>query len=146
MSGTPLTFDGDWPSWVQEHQVCWELSALQEMVKGYGLRQTGYSLKLFGRFDPRGEDDASAVARSIHERLRMLAAEVARTMPVPALVQVGPPGRAVIPAESPLVVEVELAVVASPPHPDRPLPPAELRRAIGMVEATLRSLGLRKRG
>ena len=146
MSGTPLTFDGDWPSWVQEHQVCWELSAVQEMVKGHGLQQTGFALKLFGRFDPRAEDDASAVARSIHERLRMLAAEVARTMPVPALVQVEPPGRAVIPLESPPVVEVELAVVASPPHPDRPLPPAELRRVIGMVEARLRSLGLKKRG
>ena len=146
MSGTPRTFDGDWPSWVEEHQVCWELSAVQEMVKGHGLQQTGFALKLFGRFDPRAKDDASAVARSIHERLRMLAAEVARAMPVPALVQVEPPGRAVIPVESPLVVEVELAVVASPPHPDRPLPPAELRRVIGMVEARLRSLGLKKRG
>lgn len=146
MSGTPRTFDGDWPSWVEEHQVCWELSVVQEMVKGQGLQQTGFALKLFGRFHPRAEDDASAVARSIHERLRMLAAEVTRAMPVAALVQVEPPGRALVPAESPLVVEVELAVVASPPHPDRPLPTAELRRAIGMVEATLRSLGLKKRG
>jgi len=145
MSGTPRTFDGDWPSWIEEHQVCWELSAVQEMVKGHRLQQTGFALTLFGRLDPRAEDDASAAARSIYERLRMLAAEVGRAMPVPALVQVQPPGRAVIPAESPLVVEVELAVVASPPHPDRPLPPAELRHAIEMIEARLRSLGLKKR-
>jgi hypothetical protein len=146
MSETPRTLDGDWPSWVREHKVCWELSPHQDMVKGRRVQQTGYALKLFGRFDPRAEDDASAAARSIHERLRMLAAEVARALPVPALVQVQPPGRAVIPAESPFVVEVELAVIASPPHPDRPLPPAELRRVIGTVEARLRSLGLRKKG
>jgi hypothetical protein len=66
-------------------------------------------------------------------------------MPMPALVQVQLPGRAVIPAESPLVVEVKLAVVASAPHSDRPRPPAELRRVIGMIEARLRSLGLKKR-
>jgi len=146
MSGTPRTFDADWPSWVQEHKVCWELSALQEMVKGHRLQQTGFALTLCGRFNPRAERDASAAARSIYERLRMLAAEVGRAMPVPALVQVQPPGRAVIPAESPVVVEVELAVIASPPHPDHPLPPAELRRVTGMVEARLRSLGLKKRG
>ena len=145
MSETPPTLDGDWPSWVQEHKVCWELSPRQEMVKGHRVQPTGYALKLFGRFDPRGEDDASAVARSIHERLRLLAAEVARAMPVPALVQVEPPGRAVIPVEKPFVVEVELAVSVSPPHPDRPLPPAELRRVIGIVEARLRSLGLKKK-
>jgi hypothetical protein len=146
MSETPPTLGGDWPSWIEEHEVCWELSAVQEMVKGHGLQQTGYALKLFGRFDPRTEDDASAVARSIHERLRMLAVEVARAMPVPALVQVEPPGRAVIPVEPSLVLEVELAVVASPPHPDHRLPPTELRRVIGTIEARLRSLGLKKRG
>ena len=145
MSETPPTLDGDWPSWVQEHKVCWELSPLQEMVKGRRVQRTGYALKLFGRFNPRAENDASTVARSIHERLRMLAADVARAMPVPALVQVEPPGRAVIPVEKPFVVEVEVTVSVSPPHPDHPLPPAELRRVIGIVEARLRSLGLKKK-
>ena len=146
MSGTPRAFDGDWPSWVEQHQVCWELSAVQEMEKGHGLQQTGFALKLFGRLDPRTKDQAPALDRSIHESLRVLAAEVVRALPVPALVQMEPPGRAVVRMELPPVVEVELAVVASPPHPDRPLPPEELRRAIGMVEARLRSLGLKKRG
>jgi hypothetical protein len=146
MSETPRTLDGDWPSWVQEHQVCWELGPVQETVKGHGLQQTGYALKLFGRFSPRAESDGSEAIRTIYERLRMLAEEVRRSMPVPALVQVQPGGRAVIPAEMPFVVEVELAAVASPPDSDRPLPPAELRRAIDTIEAMLRSLGLKKRG
>jgi hypothetical protein len=59
--------------------------------------------------------------------------------------QVEPPGRVVIPAQLPLVVEVELSVLASPPDPDRLLPPAEVQRLIGLVEDRLRSMGLRKR-
>jgi hypothetical protein len=148
MSGTPHTLEGDWASWVREHQVCWELAPVQEMVKGLkGLRvqQTGYALKLFGRFDPGAQDGAEAVARNIYERLRTLATEVIRSMPVPAIVQVAPPGRAVVPMESRLVMEVELTVVASPDRPGRPLPSGEVRRLIGLVEDSLRSMGLKKR-
>ena len=145
MSGTPHTLEGDWPSWIQKHKVCWELSPMREAVKGRGLQQTGYVLKLFGRFDPRTED-ASALAASIYARLRALAADVAQALAVPALVQVAPPGRAVVPVERDFVLEVELEVVASPPDPEHPLPPEQVRRAIGMIEAQLRSLGLKKRG
>jgi hypothetical protein len=145
MTGIAETLEGDSRAWLRKRQVCWELAPFQEMVKGQGLQQTGYALKLFARVEPGAEDDALAVARSVHERLSALAAEVIRTLPVPALLQVEPPGRAMIPPESPLVVEVELVVLASPPEPHRPLPPAEVRRVIGVVEDTLRSMGLRKR-
>jgi len=145
MSDTTPTREGDWSSWVRDHQVCWELKPAQEMVKGHGLRQTGFELKLFGCFDPRPEDDVTPIRRSIHERLRTLVGEVAGAMPVRPLMQVEPPGRVVIPAQLPLVVEVELSVLASPPDPDRLLPPAEVQRLIGLVEDRLRSMGLRKR-
>jgi len=144
MSGTPRTFDGDWPSWVEHHEVCWELSAFQEMVKDHGLRQTGFALKLFGRLDPRAMDHAPAAARSIHERLRLLANDALEALPVHAMVQA--PGRAVVRMESPIVVEVELTVIASPPDPAHPLPPTEVKRLIAALGDRLRSMGLKKRG
>jgi hypothetical protein len=151
MSGTTHAFEGDWPegdwpSWITEHQVCWELAPILEMVTGRGVQQTAYALKLFGRFDPGAHDDTEAVVRSIHKRLRILAADAIRCLPVGPLVQVEPAGRAVIPAESALVVEVELTVLASPPHPDQPLPPPDVRGLIVALEDRLRSMGLKKRG
>jgi hypothetical protein len=132
-------------AWVREHQVFWELAPFQETVKGHGVQQTGLALKLFGRFEPGGQRDAEAVAREIHEHLRTLAEDAVRGVPVDALVQVQPFGRAVIPPESRPVVEVELTLVASPPHPEQPLPPAEVRRLIRALEGRLRSLGLKNR-
>ena len=147
MSDTTDTVEGDWPSWVREHQVCWELGPIQEMVQGKGVQQTGYALKLFGRFDPAAEGGAEAVARSIYERLRALVAEATRSMPAGTLVQVGPPGRAVLPPESPLVVEAELTVVATFAPADRERRPAsEARELVAALEERLRSMGLRKRG
>jgi hypothetical protein len=99
MSDTTQTREGDWSSWVRDHQVCWELKPAQEMVKGHGLLQTGFELKLFGCFDPRPEDDVTPIRRSIHERLRTLVGEVAGAMPVRPLMQVEPPGRVVITPE-----------------------------------------------
>lgn len=84
------------------------------------------------------------MARKIHERLRTLAEGAVRSLPVDALVQVQPFGRVVLPPESRLIVEVELTAVASPTHPERPLPSAGVRRLIGVLEKRLRSLGLEK--
>lgn len=141
MSGNPYPLQGDWPSWVREHRVCWELAAFREKVKNKGLLQTGYALKLCGSFAPSAQQDPEAVAGSIYERLRTLAAEVIQSMPMSPLVQVEPPGRAIVSTGSPLV-EVELTVVASPPRSSDPLPAPELRRLIKVVEDRLRAMGV----
>ena len=144
MSETLPTPDVDL-RWVREHQVCWELSPMCELVKGHGMQQTGYALKVFGRFDAAAQDDDFALARRIYERLRALALDAVRSLPVQPLVQVQPFGRGVLPADSRFIVEVELMLVASPPHPDHPLPPAEVRRLIALLEQKLGSMGLKKR-
>lgn len=130
-------------AWVRDHQVRWELAPVQEMVKGLGVQHTGYSLKLFGRL-PAGARGDVAAARSVYARLHTLAAQAVQSLSVRAVLRVEPPGRAVVTVESQLVVEVELAIVASPAEPESRLPPAEVRRVIGLVEARLRSMGLRK--
>jgi hypothetical protein len=132
-------------AWLSEHQVSWELFPVQEMVKGRGLLQTGYALQLFGRFDPGMQDDPAAMARNIHDRLRLLANEALEGLPGHALVQAAPAGRVVVRIESPIVVEVEFTVVASPPDPAHPLPPADVKRLVAALGERLRGMGLKKR-
>lgn len=139
------TTEEDFAAWLTEHRVAWELHPMQEMVKGQGLRQTGYTLQLFGRFDPGVHHDPAATAQSVHGRLRLLANDALEELPVRLMVQVAP-ARAVVRMESPIVVEVEFTVVGFPPDPAHPLPPAELKRVIARLEDKLRSLGLKKRG
>lgn len=138
--------NADSAAWVAEHHVSWELRPVQEMVKGHELRQTGYALQLFGRLDRGAHDDVAATARSIHERLRLLANEALQGLPVQPILQVAPPGRAVVRMESPIVVEVEFTVVASPADPAHPLAPAEVKRVIAVLQDKLRSMGLKGRG
>ena len=145
-SETPRAAEAELRAWVKEHKVSWELAPQKEVVKGRGLQQTGYVLKLFGRIDHRGKDRVDALAHGAYDRLRALA-EAVRSLPGAPVVQFQPPGRAVVVAdETRLVLEAELTILASPAHPDAPLPPAELRRLVVLVEGTLRSLGLKKRG
>ncbi len=145
-SEATYTTEVDSAAWVAEHQVCWELFPVQEMVKGHGLQHTGYALQMFGRFDRGAHDDWAAMARSIHERLRLLANDALEALPVHPMLQAAPAGRAVVRMESPIVVEVELTVIASPPDPAHPLPPAELKHLIAALGDRLRSMGLKKRG
>jgi hypothetical protein len=145
MNAMPQTSEADPHAWVKEHQVSFELAPVQEQVKGRGLQPTGQALRLFGRFDPRAVDDPAGVAWSIHERLHALALESLRDLPVTALMQAEPFGRGVVPLEAPLLIDVQLTIVASPAGQERQLPPPELRRVIQLVDDRLRALGLRKR-
>jgi hypothetical protein len=133
------------PEWVREHKASFELAPFQEYVKGQGLRPTGQSLRLFGRFDPSAVSDPVEVARSIYERLHALALDALRDLPVTAVMQAEPFGRGVVPLDEPLLIDVELIVVASPDGRERQLPPSELRRVIQLVDDRLRALGLKKR-
>jgi hypothetical protein len=133
------------PGWVKEHEVAFELAPVQEHVKGHGLQPTGQSLRLFGRFDPRAVDDPVDAAWSIHQRLHALALEALRDLPVTALMQVEPFGRGVVPLDAPMLIDVQLTIVASPDGRERQLPPLELRRVIQLVDDRLRALGLKKR-
>jgi hypothetical protein len=145
VNANPLPSEADHSAWVKEHEVSYELAPVQEHVKDRGLQQTGYSLVLFGRFDPRGVPDLAGVARSIHERLQALTLEALRDLPVAAVVRAQPFGRATIPIEAPLLADVLLTVLVAPDGREQPLPPAELRRVIALVEGRLRALGLKKR-
>ena len=109
------------------------------------MEPTGHAVRLFARFDV-GAGDTEAVARPIHERLGRLAMEAVQSLSVHLLVQVEPPGRAVVSPGDPFVVEVQLTLVASPPDPGHPLPPVEVRRLIALVGTKLRSMGIKKRG
>jgi len=133
------------PEWVTDHHASFELVSFQEYVKGRGLQPTGQSLRLFGRFDPSTVGDPVGVARSIHDRLHVLALDVLRDLPVTALMQVEPFGRGVVPLDEPLLMDVQLTVVVSPDGRERELSPAELRRVIQLVDDRLRALGLKKR-
>ena len=130
---------------MKEHQVTFELAHVQEHVKGQGPQQTGQSLRLFGRFDPRAVDDPVEAAWSIHKRLHALALEALRDLPVTALMQLEPFGRGVVPLDAPLLIDVQLTIVASPAGKEQQLPPLELRRLIQLVDDRLRALGLKKR-
>jgi hypothetical protein len=145
MSETSPTPDVDLRDWVRKHQVCWELAPLHEQVKGHGVQQTGYCLKLFGRIERPARADNQTVARGIYDQLRMLVAEAMRAVPVDSLIQVQPFGRVVLPVEARLIIEQEFALVASPADRDHPLPPAEVRRLIAEVEKKLLSMGLKRR-
>jgi hypothetical protein len=145
MNETSPTPDVDLRAWVRKHQVCWELAPMREQVKGHGVQQTGYCLKLFGRIERPARADNRAAAREIYDRLRMLVADAMRSVPVDSLIQVQPFGRVVLPVEPRLIVEQEFALVASPADPDHALPPDEVRRLIAVVEEKLHSMGLKKR-
>jgi hypothetical protein len=146
MTTTPETPLLDTLAWVTSHKVCWELVALNEGVKGRGVRQTGYLLTLYGRLYPAAEGDGEPRGPTIHQRLHALAAEALRALPIPVLVDAQPFGRLVVTPDSTFIVDVELSVAGSPPHPDHPRPPAEVKGAIRVLEEKLRSMGLRKRG
>ena len=133
------------PEWVKEHKASFELASFQEYVKGRGLQPTGQSLRLFGRFDPSAVGDPVEVARSIHERLHALALDALRDLPVTAVMRVEPLSRGVVPLDEPLMIDVQLTVVASPDGREQQLPPSELRRVIQLVDDRLRALGLKKR-
>ena len=146
-SETPRAVEAELGAWVKEQKVSWELAPQKEMVQGRGMQQTGYVLRLFGRIDHRGKDRIDVIAHGAYDRLRALAEEAIRSLPGAAVVQLHPPGRAVVEFDGTrLILEAELTILASPPHPDAPLPPAELQRLVVRVEGTLRSLGLKKRG
>ncbi|HET7294508.1 MAG TPA: hypothetical protein VFM88_18935 [Vicinamibacteria bacterium] len=132
-------------AWITDHEVSWEVVPVLEQVKGRGVEQTGQALKLFARFDVAA-GEIEPVARPIHERLRSLAMEAVQSLPAHLLVQVEPPGRAVVSPGTPFVVEVQLTLVASVPHPDSLLPPVEVRRLVSLLEKKLSSMGLKKRG
>jgi hypothetical protein len=59
--------------------------------------------------------------------------------------QVEPFGRGVVPLDAPMLIDVQLTIVASPDERERQLPPSELRRVIQLVDDRLRALGLKKR-
>jgi hypothetical protein len=145
MNETSPTPDVDLRAWVRKHQVCWELAPMREQVKGHGVQQTGYCLKLFGRIERPARADNRAAAREIYDRLRMLVADAMRSVPVDSVIQVQPFGRVVLPVEPRLIVEQEFVLVASPADPDHALPPDEVRRLIAVVEEKLHSMGLKKR-
>jgi hypothetical protein len=140
---SPCAVD-DRAAWIEEHMVGWRLGPLSEHVKGGGVVQTGYELVLFGRFHPAGRD-LGAVARELHEALRGLALEALGPTPPDVLVCVVPASHWVVPAEQRFVIEVELSVIASPSHPDRPPAPAETRQRIATLESRLRAMGLHRR-
>jgi hypothetical protein len=138
---------GDQGAWVREHKVCWEIGPFRQFVKGHGMRQTGYELNLFGRYDPAAQEDDEAAVRGVYEGLRALALELLRSFPEPAAtIEVLSFDQAVhLRPESRFADEIELTVIASPADPDHPMPPAEAQRRIGEVEDELRSMGLHKR-
>jgi hypothetical protein len=133
------------PDWVKEHQVSFEFAHFQEYVKGLGLQHTGQLLNLFGRFDPRAVDDPVAAARSIQERLHALALTALRDLPVSSLLRVESFGRAVVPLDAPLLMDVQLTAVASPDGKGPELPLAELRGIVKLVTDRLLALGLKRR-
>lgn len=138
---------GDSRSWVVEHKVCWEIGPAREFVRGHGIRQTGYELTLFGRFDPDAQDDDHAAAHGVYDGLHALALELLRSFPEPhVLISVLPFDQAVhFRRESHFANEVELTLVASPADMDHPMPAAEARRRLDEVEDKLRSLGVREK-
>jgi hypothetical protein len=131
---TSHVLEGDPRKWVRAHQGCWEWAPVSEMVKGVGVQPTGRALTLYGRFAPSTEDDAAA-GPLIYQGLRELASTALRSAPA-TTIAVRPPGRAVIPSEPSLVVEVELSLVTGPePQP----------RFVAAVEEQLRALGFIRR-
>lgn len=134
-------------AWVLEHKVCWEIGPLRQFVKGHGMRQTGYELNLFARYDPAAQTDDYAACHAVYERLRELALELVRCFPEPqAVVDVRPFDRAVhLRPESRFADEVELTVVASPAESDHPMPATEVQERIRGIERKLRSMGLHKK-
>lgn len=108
------------------------------------MQQTGYALTLFGRLDI-AKGDTEAAARRIYERLRTLALMALASLPVQPLLQVQPFGRAVIRPDPRSTVDVELSVIASPPHPEHTLAPTDARQLVAALEAKLCSMGLKKR-
>jgi hypothetical protein len=127
------------------HEVSWEITPVLEQVKGRGVEQTGHALKLFAPIDVAA-GETEPIARPVYERLRRLAMEAVQLLPANLLVQVEPPGRAVVSPGTPFVVEVQLTLLASAPHPGHPLPAVEVRRLIALLETKLCSMGLKKRG
>jgi len=125
--------------------VGWRLGPYREHVKEHGVVQTGYELVLFGRFVPAAGDDLAAIARSLHENLRALALEALGPAPPEFFLCVLPSNHWIVPAERRFTIEVELVVIASLVHPDRPPAPAETRRRVAAVEARLRAMGLHKK-
>lgn len=145
MKANSLTSEAVPAAWLKEHEVSFEIAPVHEHVKHSGLQQTGHSLVLFGRFDPGSVPDPVEVARSICQRLQTLALEALHDLPVAALVQVEPIRRATIPLEAPHLADALLTVMASPVGREQQLSPAELRRAIQLVEGRLLALGLKRR-
>ena len=137
---------GDVRAWVQAHGVCWEIEPLREFIKGHGVQQTGYELRLFGHLDLRAQAEVEQAARRVHDALREIALGVLAAHPEPhAVITVQPFDRAVhLRPESSFSAEVELAVVACPRHPADPLPADEAQRRIAAIEEALRSLGIHR--
>lgn len=135
----------DLGAWVKEHEVCWELRPLRELVKGHGVEKTGYELGLVGRYDAAAQADDEAVARALHERLRGLASQVLGALSPKTEVQVEPFSRETWPAEAGSAIEIELTVILSLPPADPLRPSPEPPPEIAALESRLRSLGLPRR-
>jgi hypothetical protein len=144
MSGTLPQAASDSSAWVAEHEVCWELAPVQEFVKGLGMRETGYALRLFGRFDAATQADDEAVARGIFEGLRALVLDALRALPAQSPIEIQPFCREGLPGGPGFIVEVELTAIGSA-DPDRPSSSAETKRSIALLEARLLAMGLPKR-
>ncbi len=135
----------DRAAWVEEHKVGWRVGPFTEHVKGRGVVQTGYELVVSGRFDPAGRDDLEELAAELHEALRALALEALGPAPADVLLCVLPSSRWVVPAEERFMIELQLTVIGSPAHPDRPPAAAETRQRIAALESRLQAMGLHRR-
>lgn len=134
----------DMVRWIRTHDVRWELAPRDELVQGRGLQQTGYVLRLFGRLPLPGRKGSERLVETIHQRLHAMATEALRVVPPDFRVDVQSLSRVVVTRTSTFTVDVELTAVGSPAHLDDARPPEEQRRLIGVLEAKLRSMGLRK--
>ena len=132
--------------WIRTHDVRWELAPLDELVQGRGLQQTGYVLRLFGRLPLAGQNGSTLLVETIYQRLHVLATEALRAIPPDVRVDVQPfPGVVARGSRLTVTVDVELIALGSAAPADGARPAEELRRAIGVLEAELRSMGLRRK-
>ena len=135
-------------AWIQRHKVCWEISPLQEMIKGHGVQRTGYELHLFAELTSPGAGmERATAAEDVYAGLRRvvnclksddndpLAHSEVSTFDHSAHLR----------SETGFVPEVQITFVATQAHAGRQLTDQEIHARIVAVEAELHGLGLHRK-
>jgi hypothetical protein len=127
-------------AWAARHEACWEIAPLVEMVKGEGVIQTGFELRIFAQTEHAPDERVA----TIFEAAYAIAAHVIPRSDLPLQFDVGAYDQSThLRPETGFAAEIVVPIEVTFDDPHVKLSSAQVERVVAPIEAELRALGLK---